>query len=99
MADTSGPRLPFETLDHTAWILSGRPRWSRTSQSMDRDLFYTTGYLAEQLGVSIRCVARWKVAGLTVKTADRAATALGLHPCHIWGDAWWALVPEEATAC
>lgn len=31
--------------------------------------------------------------GLTVDVADRCATRLGLHPCDVWGDAWW-----EATA-
>jgi hypothetical protein len=34
---------------------------------------------------------------ISVRTADRAAIALGLHPALIWGDAWWVPVTEEAA--
>ncbi len=44
--------------------------------------------LSGGLGTRRRHIGRLKVAGVTVWEADRFATALGLHPTAIWGDAF-----------
>lgn len=33
---------------------------------------------------------------MTFPAADKAAIALGTHPCLIWGDAWFAFNGEES---
>ena len=47
------------------------------------------GDIASVLGVTRRTIVRWKIIGLDCWTADKAAVRLGLHPCEVWGDAWW----------
>lgn len=44
--------------------------------------------VAWSVGVSDRTVRRWKRGGLSRWSADRAATALALHPAEVW-DGWW----------
>lgn len=49
------------------------------------------------LDVPLRTIYRWKSTGvMTWMAADRAATALGLHPIHIWGYAW--IEDQDAVA-
>lgn len=49
-----------------------------------------------------RAYWRAKRAGtITVWQADRLACALGVHPCELWGEDWWAdvdLDDEEGAA-
>lgn len=47
--------------------------------------------LARRLDIPLRTVQRWARHGLQWWSADRAAIALGVHPCEVWGGAWWAL--------
>lgn len=48
--------------------------------------------LATRLGVASRTVARWRSGRVRLwpVDADRFAVRLGLHPCEVWGDAWWS---------
>lgn len=51
--------------------------------------------LAHACGVTTRTVRRWRREDFIPEpAADRAATHLGLHPAHIWGDIWWNLARE-----
>jgi len=44
------------------------------------------------LGVSDRTVLRWMTAGtLQFYSGDRAAVALGCHPCEVWGWGWFTI--------
>lgn len=45
-------------------------------------------HAAFRLGVTRRTVERWRKRGLTERSADEAAVALGRHPLNIWGRAW-----------
>ena len=60
----------------------------------------TDADLATHLGVSPRTVSRWRAAGNVIswEVADRAATAIGKHPVHVWGDAWTAIDQELIDA-
>lgn len=46
--------------------------------------------IAGLLNVSRRQVDRWKVEGLTVRSAERACESLGIHPVELWGDDYYA---------
>lgn len=52
--------------------------------------------LAKAAGVTQRTVMRWKYIGVDRSTADRAAVALGVLPCDIWGSELYELI--EATS-
>ena len=53
------------------------------------------GYVAEQLGVCRRTVARWIRAGsLPLDQGDVVAVALGRTPGDLWGNDWWAAWAE-----
>lgn len=60
--------------------------------------------LADRLGVTVPAVLRQLVrmrrpgATVSLDTADRWSIALGLHPALVWGEAWWSLPDESATA-
>lgn len=47
--------------------------------------------VAEQLGIKREMLRRWRESGLRDVDADRAATALGLHPMHVWPELWLAV--------
>ena len=47
---------------------------------------------AEQLGVTMRTVIRYRKDGLSLDQADRVAFALGLHPFDLWASDYYALV-------
>lgn len=47
--------------------------------------------LARAIGVSPRTIHRWTRGGIPEFAADRAAIALGYHPCEVWGELWWDL--------
>lgn len=49
--------------------------------------------LAARCDVGRRQLNNWQRHGLGVDTADRAATAVGLHPSTIWPD-WWAVTVD-----
>ena len=53
--------------------------------------------IAAIIGVADRTISRW-AAGQDIPeaAADRAAIALGTHPCLIWPE-WWANAPEFDT--
>lgn len=44
--------------------------------------------LAEATGVSVGQLHRWKREGIPLRSADRAAVAIGHHPGEIWEE-WW----------
>lgn len=46
------------------------------------------------LGISHSTALRWQRNGLTDVQADRAATAVGLHPCLLWPE-WWDEPTED----
>lgn len=48
--------------------------------------------IAAALGIDIRNVYRYLTHGDRIRwdTADRLACHLGLHPCSVWGDEWFA---------
>lgn len=50
--------------------------------------------LARWLGVSGRAVERLRTKGVPVAYADRLAVRVGVHPWFLWGDAFWADLPE-----
>jgi hypothetical protein len=42
------------------------------------------------LGITASAVTKLRRRGVvSIWTADRYATRLGVHPCLIWGDDWW----------
>ncbi len=43
---------------------------------------------SQLLGVSLRTVNRWSVAGIPLRAAEDACDVLSLHPCEVWGDEW-----------
>jgi hypothetical protein len=49
---------------------------------------------AEACGVHPRVFQEWKVNGLTIRAADRAAVHLGTLPIFIWGDQFYADIFE-----
>jgi len=58
---------------------------------------FTAGRLAELADVSLRTATRWVVVDeLPYYPADRAACALGFHPCLIWGPDWWIDRPKDS---
>jgi predicted DNA-binding transcriptional regulator AlpA len=51
---------------------------------------FSPSRLAEWADVSLRTAVRWVVFDeIPYYPADRAACALGFHPCLIWGESWW----------
>jgi hypothetical protein len=45
-----------------------------------------------RVGVTRETGKRWLEGQMiTVWAADRYAVGMGLHPCEVWGDAWWDL--------
>jgi hypothetical protein len=36
-----------------------------------------------------------KAGAISSPVADRLAVALGVHPCHIWGEEWWQSASDE----
>lgn len=59
-------------------------------RSGSADGTWSDGAFAHSVNVSERTVARWRAAGHQIRwsTCDASATALGLHPIHIWGEDW-----------
>lgn len=53
-------------------------------------------WAAIMLGVSRRTVLGWRDNGITYWDADRAATALGVHPTRLWPD-WWHIEPTTTV--
>lgn len=54
--------------------------------------------LATDVGMTDRAVRDWvRGGGVPAKSADRAATALGLHPLHLWPDFYDDILPEVAA--
>lgn len=95
MPPKAGPRLPLAPLLKAAGVegLQVIPRRSRPGGiGGDRQLIESPiTRLADMIGVSRRNVHRWQRDGVPEAAADRAALAIGLHPCEVWGDAWWDL--------
>ncbi len=63
----------------------------RTAWRPDGDYYPHIGInaiAAEVLDVSPSCVNRWRICGLSERTADHVACRLGFHPASIWPD-WW----------
>jgi hypothetical protein len=46
--------------------------------------------IARIVGGSRSVVVAAVTRGLPERRADEWAVRLGLHPCEVWGDAWWA---------
>jgi hypothetical protein len=85
------PRLPWADLER---VLHWRAGTSRMCGHGDAGMMATlTNRVAGELvGFDRREVSRWRIeGGIPIYQADRAAVALGLLPCQIWSDAWWAL--------
>lgn len=67
-------------------------RWRPDSASADESSG-APAKLAEVLDRNIGTVTHWVEAGtIPERSAEQSAHTLGLHPVHIWGDAWWAYV-------
>lgn len=45
---------------------------------------------AEDLGVTDRTIFRYRRHGLTIRQADHAAIAIGVHPAAVWGTDFYA---------
>lgn len=59
------------------------------------DRYDTIGKIAEAVGASKRSIGRWLEAGIPIKTAERIADTIGLHPVSIWGADYHVLVYYE----
>ena len=59
-------------------------------------VWWTAADTAAVLGVTRRTIYRWRVNGVDVWAADRAACAAGLHPACVWAD--WFDAEAEAVA-
>ncbi len=46
---------------------------------------------AELAGMTVPAVEMALCRPLTWQLADRLAVSLGLHPCVVWGNDWWAI--------
>lgn len=78
-ATERGRRFPF---DPVIELLAGRGEPDKyTGELTDRAM-------SVMLGVHHKSVTRWRQKGLSVRTADRIACALGRHPITIWPDFW-----------
>lgn len=55
--------------------------------------------IAAALGMDLRNVYRYLTRGSRIRwdTADRLACHLGVHPCSIWGDEWFATEDAQPT--
>lgn len=73
-------RLPFEPLLTRVGVSSTA---SSTTSS--------PGPFLDRIGVTRSSWTRWRASGIPWYWADRAAAAYGLHPCEVWGEAWWDL--------
>lgn len=51
---------------------------------------------ADRLGITRDRLRQHRDNGVAVELADRYAVAIGLHPAHVWGAAWWTAT--EAVA-
>lgn len=71
-------RFPFEPLAGICLL-----RWREPNEPNAHN---RVGKISSVLGISRDVVRRWDREGLTPHAADRAATALGLHPLEIWPD-------------
>jgi hypothetical protein len=60
----------------------------------------TGAAMAAALNMDIRNVYRYLTRGGRIRwdTADRVACHLGVHPCTIWGDEWFATEDAQPTA-
>lgn len=51
---------------------------------------------ATVLDLPKRTVQRYRQFGLSLVQADRLAIRAGIHPCLIWGTAWWVGTEDGA---
>lgn len=77
----SDARLPFEPL--VPYI---EAQWRPISDKVSHISIH--GKAQQVIGANRSNVHRWRRRGLTLDSADRCATALGLHPANVWPE-WW----------
>lgn len=79
--------LPVEPLE--AWFaLNCPPTDIHQDIAEERMGRVSANRLADSLGVHRHTLARWRVHGIPLHSADAAAITLGLHPAELW-DEWW----------
>ena len=88
-----GGRFALDHRFRAAQALADEPRVRRGARRTDGG--FTDETFARLVGCHRVTVQKWRRRGIPPYTADRAACRLGLHPCLVWGDAWWAAVPID----
>jgi hypothetical protein len=75
----------------------GAPVWLPLQPLRDATAVHVSiAVLAALAGVTTRTACRWIGRGeVPDDGADRIACSLGLHPCLIWGAAWWDLADVD----
>ena len=88
--------LPIEPLE--AWFEAHHPCDNERAHSAEQHHGRVSGArLAGLLGVKPATVRMWRQrGGIPLYSADRAAVALGVHPCELWPD-WWDLPEPNHT--
>jgi len=91
------PRLPLAPLERIARARADLP--SSGSSREGSGNWFNDHVFSQMCGVSSRAICRWRETAsdsypggeVPWRSADLAATRLGLHPLDIWGEAWMAL--------
>lgn len=85
----SGCALPVALRDRFPWEPVERLVRLKIDRDPDQDI-YTCESIGRWLGITRAQVQGYRSRGsVTAAIADTLAASLGLHPSHIWGDAWW----------
>jgi hypothetical protein len=91
----SGPVLTCPYADVSSIVLQWAGMGTRFSfEPLERHLrAIGCTNIGATLGASSVTIKQARAGGLTLRTADRWATRLGLHPMEIWGDEYWDYDP------
>ena len=81
-------RLPWQPLEDLLVARLGPPSRKRSAKR-GNSTGATISNMARELHTSAGGIQNWQRRGtMTIRSADRCAIALGMHPVEIWGDAW-----------